>query len=493
MMRKRILSLAFLVALHSGGCGSDNDYVFNQPVTNVASGDVELNQVVLRAVTTFVTDFRISAHDSGGTKVFGPQSFPKAIKVKVSGVPTTASTLIVEYLAGQSVIGRAEVPIVVQAGQVTQVSDPAWVDTQPASVPTPLSATAKAVDVRPLSVVSGDFNNDGILDLATANNGGGSISVLLGRGDGSFGDATNHSTLGTAPFGIGVGDFNGDGFQDLVATNYGGPLQQGELALFLGDGTGSFAAATLIDVGSSPTSVAVADFNGDGKADIACTNYGDDTLSVLLGQGDATFQAPSFLPVGERTRAVAYGDLNGDGKIDLVTADEGLIIGGSPGGATVLLGRGDGSFEPGTSLAAGYNPHNVAIGDLDGDGNQDLVIANFNSSDFSVLLGKGDGTFKAQARYATSRIPLCIALGDFNRDGRPDISVACQGAGEVTIWTGKGDGSFSTSKNLKAGDGSFFVITNDFNRDGLPDFAVANEGSNNVSVILGGAAAPQDS
>jgi hypothetical protein len=187
-------------------------------------------------------------------------------------------------------------------------------------------------------------------------------------------------------------------------------------ALVLASGaTGGFANADNLAVGISPHSVAVGDFNGDGKPDLAVANdtpFG--TVSVLLGEGDGRFRQQRTYAAGKGSDSVAVGDFNGDGKPDLVVADNG-------GGVSVLLNDGAGFASP-VRYGAGTSP--VSVGDFNGDGKPDLAVANYGSNTISILLGNGNGTFQAQTTRAAGTNPFALAVGDFNGDRRPDLAVA---------------------------------------------------------------------
>lgn len=511
-MKKRYSSLiraavgcAVALTLVTGCGGSNESYVFTAPGATVgATGTIEVQQVLARAVTQFVTHQRFVGLNEAGETVFGPETRVKSERIILADVPRSVTRLQIEYLAGQNVIGRTEVPVSFDSAGLAKVVDPGWTDTPVA----PLSFSAQqvrvSVDGRPLSVVAGDFNGDGHLDLASANSVGGKISVALGRGDGTFGESSSLAS-GILPTGIAVGDFDGDRNLDLVVANYGidvgnieGPgnlpsgVGTGSLSVFHGRGDGTFHPRVHIDVGSGPTSVAVGDFNRDGRSDLACTDYRDNTVSILLGKPLSSddldrFHPPTTYSVGERPRALVAAYIDGDEYLDLAIANEGLVNQGEEleGDASILMGRGDGSFRAAPNVTAGSNPHNAQIHDLNGDGKADLVVANFISNDVSVAMGRGDGTFDPQVKYATPEIPLCVSIGDFNLDGRPDLAVACFDEGEVAVLAGRGNGTFEAPARLDAGDGTFFVTHGDFNHDGRPDFATANAGSSDLSVLLG--------
>jgi hypothetical protein len=177
------------------------------------------------------------------------------------------------------------------------------------------------------------------------------------------------------------------------------------------------------------------------------------------------------------------GDFNGDGLLDLAVANEGTWPNFRDGSVSVLLGNGDGTFQTARNFPAGIAPWSVAVGDFNGDGNQDLAVANFGSNNVSILLGNGDGSFQ-QVNYAAGSSPRSVAVGDFDGDGLPDLAVA-SASGTVRVLLGNGDGSFQTTHvSYVAGGFPSSAAVADFDGDGFPDLAVANSNSNDVSVLL---------
>jgi len=344
-----------------------------------------------------------------------------------------------------------------------------------------------------LSVAVGDFNGDGKPDLVAVNAGsmffglfnggdfpGGTVSVLLGKGDGTFETAVKYAGGGAS---VAVGDFNGDGKPDLALANGG---YSGSISILSGNGDGTFQVPSNPRGGSFYQSLTVADFNGDGRPDLAVVNTTSDDVSVLLSRGNGTFRASTRYGTESIPVSVAAGDFNGDGKPDLVVGNF------TSANVSVLFGKGDGTFQvAGNYYGTGPGPQFVAAADLNGDGKSDLVGVNVGSDDVSVLLSKGDGTFQAAVNYEVGSSPMSLALGDFNSDGKPDIAVANYNSDNVSVLLGNGDGSFQTAVSYAAGLYSSHVAVGDFNGDGKPDLAVANEGTfqNNytdggVSVLL---------
>jgi hypothetical protein len=341
----------------------------------------------------------------------------------------------------------------------------------------------------PHSVAVGDVNNDGRLDLVTANFSGHSVSVLLGNGDGTFQPATD-IPVGSGQFAgtnyVAVDDFNRDGKRDIVAVNE----NDGSISLLLGNGNGTFQAPITTLVGSGPTSnpwvVVTGDINRDGNADIIVSNEGDDAVSVLLGNGDGTFQTLHTYAAGATPGPMAIGDLNGDGEPDLVVGQE------YSDQVFVLLGAGAGTFAAPSSVAAGTGVVSVALADLDHDGKLDLVTANSNSNTASVLLGNGDGTFQTAQSYTIGSNPTSIKVADVNGDGLGDLIVGVQSDYRVSILLGNGNGSFQTAVSYAMGSagtlpGPWDLAVGDLNGDGRIDIAGAVQETSVVSVLLNGA------
>jgi uncharacterized protein (TIGR03437 family) len=336
-------------------------------------------------------------------------------------------------------------------------------------------------------IVQGDFNTDGLTDLAVFRSG--NVDVYLSKGDGTFQPAIGNS----AGFGLGayisaaIGDFNNDGIPDLAVTAAGNGL----LNVLLGRGDGTFAPPLQYSLGAIPLSpgppgIFIGDFDADGKVDIVVStdNYafvhqlvtGGPRLVMFLGKGDGTFQSPIIKPwLGAYHFApspAAVGDFNGDGKLDLAAIVDGYSV-------AILLGDGGGTFTLAANVVVGNGISSFAVADLNGDGKLDLAVANADHNIVSIVLGNGDGTFQRPVSYQTSPHPNGLVTVDFNGDGKLDLAVASSSG--VNVLLGRGDGTFGPAVNY--GNAANFVVAGEFNGDGRTDLAIA--GDARVDILLG--------
>jgi hypothetical protein len=362
------------------------------------------------------------------------------------------------------------------------------------------------------SIATGDFNGDSKPDLVVANQDN-TVSILLGNGDGTF-QTQRFVTVPQFANYVAVGDFNADNKADLAvisvnSLNFAVPSAvQGTVYILLGNGNGTFGAATSVATATLPRSLAVGDVNQDNLLDLVVANQGDGTVSVLLGNGNGTFRAAVNYPAGSSPEAVAIGDVTGDGLADVVAASND----GHQGFASVLPGNGDGTFGPAVnwiaSLPSGaFFPDSVVIGDLDHDGKADIVLAGDAIGVVSVLIGTGGGSFKEpSSNYGQAPVggPLgsFVVSADFNLDTKPDLAVIFGGfaldGGALELFLGNGDGTFANSPSVipvgtTPDSVPFSIVSADFNKDGFADLAiVANpgesgsfgQGFNAVSVML---------
>ncbi len=366
-----------------------------------------------------------------------------------------------------------------------------------------------SVGTTPAAVAVGDFNGDGIEDLAAVNSGSGNVSILLGTGDGTFLPAVNYHASNSPTF-VAVGDFNGDRKPDLAVANGA----QNTVSILLGNGDGTFQNPVQYSAGGVVAYIAVADFNGDGKQDLVALNNqrGTSAIGILLGNGDGTlrealitsFPTNNLLSSG----SVAVADFNGDGRLDVAAAAANDNIGLPGGELIVLAGKGDGTFGPASisSLPGVVGTPYLEAGDFNGDDKTDLAVA--SRTGIFILLGNGDETFTPKQNpqrplsgYGEADISLVVA--DLNHDGKLDLialfyDLQTLPQAELQVVLGNGDGTFvdvvgkpcsqkgCTQLSLVPG----WLSAGDFNGDSLPDLVVTNPLANSVSVFLNSYEAP---
>jgi FG-GAP-like repeat len=265
------------------------------------------------------------------------------------------------------------------------------------------------------------------------------------------------------PTSVVVADFNGDGRPDMAVSD----AQNNWVSVIVGSPNGGFAAGVTYPTGSGPTALAAGDFNGDKKMDLAILDAYAGTISILLGNGDGTLQGRIDYPVGQNPAGLVAADFNGDGKIDLAT------ISTNDSAVAILLGNGNGSFAVQALIPVASAPTVLVGGDVNGDGKIDLITCNNNyNAEFTVLVGKGDGTFnqvESQGPYYAST----LVVGDFNRDG--NLDVISDSDSSLYLSLGNGDGSFQAPVSIANVPYSYAqgLLVGDFNHDRKLDIAMA--------------------
>jgi hypothetical protein len=306
--------------------------------------------------------------------------------------------------------------------------------------------------------------------------------------------SNSHFPVGTAPGSVEIADLNNDGKPDIVVANE----QSNNVTILLGDGKGGFTQAkgSPFPAGHDPNDIAIGDFNRDGKLDLAFANHEEKHLTVLLGNGQGGFtpapNSPFAVEVKPHTHGVATGDLNGDGNLDLVTDSWGNDQ------VAVLFGDGTGSFNAsGTFLDVGKMPYQrVRVGDINGDGKSDIITTNLEGDNVTIVLGDSKGGFKQStgSPFPCGDSPFNFAIGDVNGDGKPDLAIVNSpsstadrhGKDGLTILLGDGAGGFRMLAGSPFATGRIpnRVAIGDVNGDGVADIAVSSPDGNNITLFL---------
>jgi hypothetical protein len=483
---------------------------FTVPPLTITALTPARNALTAPVTTALALGFsqNIDASTAGNVRVFSAQY--RGRRTAMAAVSTNTITLtptvpangspVAAFLPGETVqvtvpatvkatTGAAVVPQVYQF--TTAVTGGSGIFAAPATDANP------AMGTRPYGVAVGDLNNDGYLDMVAANNGSTNVSVRLNNGAGSFPTAATNYTVGSVPYSVALGDMDGDGDLDLLAVN----SSSNSVSVRFNDGTGGFATLTTVNgVATGPRSIAVGDVDGDGDLDFVTANFTTSNVSVRFNGGAGNFTVPTTNPnpaVGTNPTGVALGDVDGDGDLDLLTANNGT----SANSVSVRLNDGTGNFGTLVTITGITRPQALALGDVDGDGDLDLLTANLGNS-VSVRLNQGGaqggtaGTFAPPATNANITVgsaPRSIVLGDVDADGDLDALVGNAGtnAVSVSLLKNSGTGSFTiptTNSAFAVGSLPFGLALGDVDNDGDLDLLAANGGTtgtiNSVSVRL---------
>ena len=324
-----------------------------------------------------------------------------------------------------------------------------------------------ALGVDDTNAVLGDLDKDGKLDAIVVSRGQNKVSVLLGKGDGTFGARTDFATA-VNPIGVAIGDLNGDAKLDVVVTSAPNGVA-GAVSVLLGNGTGGLGAKADFATGEGTQNVAIADVNADGKLDVVTSNFVAGNASVLLGNGAGGLGGKTDFATVASPGQLVVADVNGDGKPDL------LVVSGAANQLSVLLGSGTGTFAAHTEFATDVSPNGLAVGDLNGDGKLDVVTSNsiiaVNPSVMSILLGNGNGTFAAKTSINTGRFPGSVKLVDMDLDGKLDIVASAAGVDQIVVHRGLGTGAFAAIETFSTGVGTgpFGIAIGTLNAGTRPD------------------------
>ena len=383
-------------------------------------------------------------------------------------------------LAGVAVPCAAQVSAraVLQPGKLTYVYDRATF----------------AAGASPVAVVRADFDGDGRGDLATADNGAGTVSVLLAKDHGAFHPPVAYAA-GIEPNALAVADLDDDGAQDLVVVDQNcpsGSCGDGVVRVLLGAGDGSFGAAQAFAVDSNPQSVAIGDFDGDGVPDLAVVNaisiitQGPGTVSILVGRGDGSFDPQVEYDAGQGPSAIVAADLDGDGLLDLAIDNYVALL--VAHAVVTLHGHGDATFDAPVSHLVAVGPVDLVAQDLDGSGAPDLVTANLGDNSVSVLRDDGAGGWLPHLDFAAGFGPEALAAADLNGDGQADLALptftASAGGGSLALLRNLGLAVFAPPVEYQTGPIGAAILAADIDGEDGTDLVAPNQASG-VSVYLG--------
>ncbi len=330
-----------------------------------------------------------------------------------------------------------------------------------------------SVGARPQALVTGDFNSDGLDDLFVVNESifrPSRASILLQKAGGGFNSEVRLGIEGGLPRDVVLGDFNRDGRPDAAVVN----SSTNSVTVFAGLGDGTFQSPPSIQVNSQPFAIVSADFNNDGVPDLATANFTTADVSVLIGRASGGFDTQLLLPVGANAIAIVAADLNRDGRPDLAVSLQSdaqpipLIA--------ILLGLGDGTFLPVRYERVGFDPRYVDVGFINDDDIPDLAVANETSNDVTILLGKGDGTFAPPIfTQPLDGRPTIVRIADFDGDQHSDLLARNGLTNTLQFLSGRGDGTFVVRQVLRSGPGSFAIDVKDLDGDGIVEVIVADD------------------
>lgn len=329
----------------------------------------------------------------------------------------------------------------------------------------------------PRSLVAGDFNGDGRLDLAFTDSLHGAVVVLLGDGHGAFSSRVHSPTVLKFPEHMDIGDFDGDGRLDAVITSFIGGH---EIEVLLGNGDGSFRERARYDVAGRSRWVATGDLNGDGKLDLVISGSVASKIFVKFGRGDGTFLDSGSYDAEPDVAALALVDLSGKKTPDIVTADYRQAMGNT---ISVYRNQGDGTFAGRQIFPVCNGPLGLAVADLNRDGRPDLITANYPKTG-CVLLGTGPGMFSEPISFDAGNGNGYVAAMDLDRDGAQDLIVLGEHSATASILLGDGKGGLVAAEDLTTGDYPDGLVAADFDGDRKLDLAILNIHGNSISVFL---------
>jgi large repetitive protein len=333
----------------------------------------------------------------------------------------------------------------------------------------------------PTGIKAADFTRGGPMDLAVQTEDPYGVYIMLGNGDGTFrvGSFAQSSVVNVAEDGLEVADLTGNGIPDVVLMYYPNPV----VSVFLGQGNGTLGPEEIVPIGVTMFqrwALQIGDVTGDGIPDLVAVSEPTSTVSVVVGNGDGTFQPPVLIPVGNAPRTPIIEDFTGNGRNDIA------ITNGYEGGISVFLQGPDGTLEqpPLLSIAGAPDTRSLAVADYNLDGNLGVVAPSAYGNDAAVYLGNGDGTLTEAGTVPLGIQPISVVTADFNGDGRPDFAAINASSDDLTVALGLGDGTIETPVSYPLGVQPTDMVAGDFTGNGFTDLAIATI-SDQVLILLG--------
>jgi len=467
------LLLAGFVAGLSASCGTGNPGDPNQPG----------NMSTISKPTLVLITPELGPLSGGTTITLSGTDFREGARVQFGG--TAAQNVVVKSNVevqvtlppGQGAIGPVAVSIEnTDGGRASSDSLFSYARSVMQFAP----AITRSVGRSPIAIAAEDVNGDGGKELLIANNIDGTLSVLLHNLD--FNQSGGPYATPALPNALAIGDMNGDGRRDVVLGC--GNASSQEVSVLRGIGNGAFMASDNFAVGGTVSAVAVKDFDGDGKPDVAATVRSANKLVVLTN--NSVSPAVSFAPtqtsygVSGEPSALLLADLNSDGRDDVVLSQYamqqvGVLLASSTPGSLIT---------PIKTAAVGLRPIALAAAELTGDGRTDLVVANFDGNSLSLLNGQNDGTFASVSTLSVGEKPTAVATADMNQDGKLDLIVANSGRNQLWILLGRGDGSFDPAQKLNTDAQPWAMVVTNLDGDSKPDIAVTHLANHTISIFL---------
>lgn len=336
-------------------------------------------------------------------------------------------------------------------------------------------AVSYQVESLPWHIAGADLNDDGSIDLVTANAGSSSVSILMGLGDGTFAASYNVQTP-HYPYSCYLADIDGDNDIDIIVANH---TSVGGFTILLNDGVGNLAVDTTYNDGEFAWSAIAVNLDGDSDNDIVLSTEVSGTLYLYHNNGTGRFQRYASFATGSSSHQVIAADIDNDDDLDLVVA------GGTSNVISVLFNNGSGAFAAPIQYPCGDNVNSVLATDLNDDNQIDIAGANYGSGDFTLLFNDGNTVFGNPDHYIFAGSPSYIIASDLNLDGLEEIAVTRQSNGQnLLIMQNDGSGNFNRVETLSTGNSPLSCMSADFDNDGDMDLATANIFSNDVSITL---------